>query len=113
MTTPQEVGLLSAQELDALKAEYGEVSHLKLKVSDEENSHFYLKKYTRHHVEAAMKTQSREGTQAGGRSLLDSLFIAGDKRVLSEDAKDVDIRISASLLTSTTVNFLEGEVIKN
>jgi hypothetical protein len=114
MTTPtQETGLLSVEKIDALKEEHGEVIHHKLKVSETENAHFYTRKYKRAHVESALKTQTNEGSLAGGRVLLDALYVGGDSRVISEEDADVDIRISASLHMAQTVNFLSGEVIKN
>lgn len=109
----KETGLLSAEELNNLEATHGKLLHFWLQVSEGENAHFYLRQYKRQHAEAAMKTTSAEGAMAGGRYLLDNLFVAGDERVRSDEDEHVTIRISASWVISQSVELLPGGLIKN
>ena len=108
-----EVGKASDEQLAAWKLEHKIVNEFVLEVSETEKSFFYTRKHKRQHAEEGYKIVSTSGFLASGTYLLDSLFIGGDSRVLSDADEDVDIRVSACHLMASSVELLKGEVIKN
>ncbi len=102
-------GRISQEELDRLKAKYGDIYEISVPLDDEEKELVvaYFRKPDRTTLGAALSQEERNPMK-GKEILLRSTFVAGDKRILEDD----DLFISASLVANEMVQIRLAQIKK-
>ncbi len=105
----EQVGKLSSDALAALEKEHGQISIIKMKVSDTEESFGYLKEPDRDMIAHCLTLSSQKKTLQCGEAIIDNCFVAGDPRFKDKSVKN-KLRIGAAMQANKLIDWMEGEL---
>ena len=104
---------LTPEAIATLKAQYGELFIIEVKVSDEDTAVAYLKPADRNVMAFALQRVAKDQMLEPGEAILANCFVAGDERLkLTTGQAENKLQISAALAAVALVKTLEA-IVKN
>ena len=106
MSKETKTGIISDEQIDAWKRQYGKVFTIKVKVNENDTAIGYLRPPGRNHKATALSMYAKDKILECGEFLRNNCWLGGDERLKNED----EIADTAAVQASGIVKFLEAEL---
>lgn len=104
--------MVTPEQIENWKQQYGEVSALEVRVSAEDTAVAYLKPADRNVVAFALSKTMQNKLLEAGEFILINTFIGGDERLRLKGQAEGPVQIAAAIAAAQSVELLDAQVKK-